>query len=82
MTVSRFSALALIALVLAGCQTAEEIRASDERRCTSFGFRAGTDAFAECLQRIDLDRRASLRQSSRDALYMPPPVIIVRDRRY
>ena len=77
MTVSRFSALALIALVLTGCQTAEEIRASDERRCTSFGFRAGTDAFAECLQRIDLDRRADLRRSSREGLFLVQPRYVV-----
>ena len=79
---SRLTALAATALVIAGCQTAEEMRAADANRCLSYGFRPRTDAFAECLQRIDLDRRASLRQTSRDALYMPPPVIIVRDRRY
>lgn len=79
---SRLSVLAIVALAVTGCQTAEEVRAADESRCLSYGFRPRTDAFAECLQRIDLDRRASLRQTSRDALYMPPPVIIVRDRRY
>nr|WP_242223738.1 hypothetical protein [Shinella zoogloeoides] len=79
---SRLAVLAIVALAVTGCQTAEEVRAADESRCLSYGFRPRTDAFAECLQRIDLDRRASLRQTSRDALYMPPPVIIVRDRRY
>ena len=79
---SKLAALALTALAIAGCQTAEEMRAADESRCLSYGFRPRTDAFAACLQRIDLDRRQSLREASRDALYMPPPVIIVRDRRY
>ena len=79
---SRLAVLAIVALAVTGCQTAEEVRAADESRCLSYGFRPRTDAFAECLQRIDLDRRASLRQTSRDALYMPPPGIIVRDRRY
>ncbi len=79
---SRLAVLAIVALAVTGCQTAEEVRAADESRCLSYGFRPRTDAFAECLQRIDLDRRASLRQTSRGALYMPPPVIIVRDRRY
>jgi hypothetical protein len=77
----RPAALAAVAIVLAGCQTAEEVRARDENRCVAYGFRPRTDAFAECLQRIDLDRRASLRESSRDALFMPQPVIIVRERR-
>lgn len=78
----KLAALALTALTIAGCQTAEEMRAADENRCLSYGFRPRTDAFAECLQRIDLDRRQSLREASRDALYMPPPVIIVRERRH
>ncbi|GMB81246.1 hypothetical protein NN6n1_20290 [Shinella zoogloeoides] len=78
----KLAALAAIAVVIAGCQTAEEMRAADEDRCLSYGFRPRTDAFAECLQRIDLDRRYALRQASRDALYMPPPVIIVRDHRH
>ncbi|WLR93523.1 hypothetical protein [Shinella zoogloeoides] len=78
----RLAALAATAMLLAGCQTAEEIRANDENRCVSYGFRPRTDAFAACLQRIDLDRRESLRQSSRDALFMPQPVIIVHERRH
>ena len=77
----KLSALVVIALAITGCQTAEEVRMADENRCASYGFRPRTDAFAECLQRIDLDRRDSLRRASRDALYMPPPVIIVRERR-
>lgn len=78
---SRLAALAATAMLLAGCQTAAEVRANDENKCLDYGFRADTDAFAECLQRIDLDRRDSLRQSSRDALFMPQPVIIVHERR-
>lgn len=78
----RLAVLATAAILLAGCQTAEEVRANDENRCASYGFRPRTDAFAECLQRIDLDRRQSLRESSRDALFMPPPVIVVRERRH
>ena len=62
--------LAVTALLLAGCQTAAEMRANDENRCRSYGFRAGTDAFAECLQRIDLDRRADLRASTREAMFI------------
>ena len=70
MTLSRLTALAVTALLLAGCQTAAEIRAADEKKCASYGFRSGTDAFAECLQRIDLDRRADLRASTREALFL------------
>mgnify|MGYP000409075970 CR=1 FL=1 len=79
---ARLAALAVTALMLAGCQTAAEMRVADENRCAAYGFRPATDAFAECLQRIDLDRRAELRQASRDALFMPQPVIVVRERRH
>ena len=40
-------------------------------------FRSGTDAFAECLQRIDLDRRADLRRSSREGLSLVQPRYVV-----
>ena len=79
--IARAAALAATVLLLAGCQTAEEMRAADENRCLSYGFRPRTDAFAGCLQRIDIDRRASLRQASRDALFMPP-VIVVHEHRH
>ena len=49
------------ALMLAGCMTAEERRAADEARCRSYGFVHRNDAFAECMQRIDLARRAAYR---------------------
>ena len=48
--------------VLSGCQSSGERRASDEGVCRSYGFRPGTDGFAQCLQNIDLDRSADRRQ--------------------
>lgn len=44
---------------LTACQTLtpEQRRAADEAQCRGYGFRAGTDAFANCLMRIDLERR-------------------------
>ncbi len=61
----RSAVLAFLALALAACTTTtpEERRALDEEACRSYGFRASTDAFAGCLQRIDLDRRAEARAS-------------------
>ncbi|WP_018239065.1 hypothetical protein [Ensifer sp. BR816] len=63
MMTTRLLTLAALGLVLAGCQTmtAQERRARDETTCASYGFRRGTDAFATCLQRIELDRRAESR---------------------
>jgi len=50
-------------LALTGCvtPTPQERRAADEAQCRSYGFRIGTNAFAECLQRIDLERQADRR---------------------
>jgi hypothetical protein len=58
--------LVLAAVGLSACQTMtpEERRATDERQCMSYGFKRGTDGFATCLQRIDLDRRAQARYNS------------------
>ena len=45
----------------AGCVSPAEVRARDGGQCQSYGFRPGSTAFAECLQRIDLDRSADRR---------------------
>ncbi|PTE10190.1 hypothetical protein [Mesorhizobium helmanticense] len=75
----------VVALVVlcAGCMTAQDRRAADEAKCRSYGFTRKNDAFAECLQRIDLDRRAELRSASafdpweRPVIYRP---VIIRPR--
>lgn len=61
------------ALAAAGCttMTPEQQRAADEAECRDYGFRARNDAFAECLQRLELDRRAS-RRATRAALDYDP----------
>ncbi len=78
----------LIAVCLAalagGCttMTPQERRAADEAQCRSYGFTRKNDAFAECLQRIDLERRALRRAdaSSFDRSFYDPwsyrPVIV------
>jgi len=73
----------LLGVLIAGCTTtAEEQRRLDEEKCRSYGFTRKNDAFAECLQRIELDRRAAFRASSaRDPwMWAPPPRVIVVDR--
>ncbi|PRD44239.1 hypothetical protein C5748_06500 [Phyllobacterium phragmitis] len=68
--------LAFIA-ALAGCttMTPEERRAADSRTCRSYGFRAQTDAFANCLLQLDLDRRAARRVAFDEPFYGPPLVV-------
>ncbi|MCO6389908.1 hypothetical protein GTW25_02550 [Aliihoeflea aestuarii] len=84
----RVLVLACLALGLSACTTLtqEERRAIDEDTCRSYGFRPGTDAFAACLQRIDLDRRADARANraefdrwaSRPAVIYQPVYVPVR----
>ncbi|MBN9072123.1 MAG: hypothetical protein J0H34_11085 [Rhizobiales bacterium] len=64
------AALALLVLA-SGCTTItpEQQRAADEAECRSYGFTRRNDAFAQCLQRLDLDRRAQRRA---DMLAMQP----------
>jgi hypothetical protein len=50
----------MLTFLLSGCLTPEQQRAADEERCRSYGFTKRNDAFAECMQRIDLARRARL----------------------
>ena len=59
----RFWLLPVLALTvpLAGCITPEQQYAADEAKCRSYGFKKRNDAFAECMQRLDLDRKARLR---------------------
>ena len=56
-------ALALAAAAaLAGCVSDAELRQQDQAQCTSYGFKPGTDAFAQCLQQENLARRYQLEQ--------------------
>ncbi|AVA20642.1 hypothetical protein ACXHXG_02595 [Rhizobium sp. LEGMi198b] len=75
-----FPALSLIviATVLSACQTAEEIRAADEARCSSYGFRRGTENFANCLMNQDLSRRADQRafMESNDDFFWGPSIVV------
>ncbi len=59
----RMAMLCGVGLALSACVgiSPAERRAGDEAQCRSYGFRAGTDSFASCLQRIDLSRAADRR---------------------
>jgi len=46
-----------LTLSLASCVSPEELRREDEATCAGYGFHAGTDAFASCLQKESLARR-------------------------
>jgi hypothetical protein len=58
--------------------TAEEQRAADEGECRSYGFSPGTDAFANCLLELELDRRAAIRANRIALEAWDRPLVIYR----
>lgn len=71
----------LIALTLAACSTtAEERRALDQQRCAGYGFNANSEAFANCLLTLDLDRRADQRARLDRLQARSPMFIYLRER--
>ncbi len=65
-----------LAVLLSGCITPEQQRSADEERCRSYGFKKRNDAFAECMQRLDLDRRARLRDGPYRSGFGNPVIIV------
>ena len=72
-----FLPVLMLSVLLSGCMTAEQQRAADEERCRSYGFKKRNDAFAECMQRLDLDRRARLRSGPYVDGFVGGTVVIV-----
>lgn len=72
----------LLTLFITGCvsMTPEERRALENQTCSSYGFRRGTDAFANCLLNLDLDRRAASRAQFEQMQFNTP--LIIYDNRY
>lgn len=58
----RWAVVTAAAIGLAGCESAAEVRAQDAAQCSSYGFKPGTDAYANCLQQESLARRYQLYQ--------------------
>lgn len=69
------------ALLLGGCLSSAEIARintqQDTERCTGYGFKPGTEAFAKCRfdldQRRDVERDALVASTTWDGFYTVPP---------
>ncbi|KKB77317.1 hypothetical protein VW29_18305 [Devosia limi DSM 17137] len=62
------------AVLLAGCQTTspEERLANQNATCAGYGFKPGTDGFANCMMQMDRDEQADYRrrqQELSDSMY-------------
>lgn len=57
-----------VLLACAGCATSspEQIAARNEQRCIARGYQPKTDAFADCLTRVDGERDTRMQQRHRE----------------
>ncbi|MDR0253396.1 MAG: hypothetical protein LBI75_09440 [Brucellaceae bacterium] len=71
-------AAGLFALALTGCTTLtpEQQRAEDEKACLSYGFKPKSEAMANCLLQIHLDRRADIRAWQNERPQFSTPMVI------
>jgi hypothetical protein len=68
----------IAALVVSGCTvSAEERRVRDQQTCRGYGFVEGSEAFANCMMQLDLDRRAAQREALNSAPPLFPPTVVV-----
>jgi len=56
--------VAALILSLAGCQTAEECLAADDRQCQSYGVQPGSAGYVQCRMNLDTNR-ANVRAAER-----------------
>ena len=57
-----------VAVLLAACQTTtpEMLLANQNATCAGYGFKPGTDAFANCMMQMDRDEQAEYRRRQQD----------------
>ena len=63
-----------VSVILAGCQTTspEVLLANQNAACAGYGFKPGTDGFANCMMQMDRDEQADYRrrqQELSDSMY-------------
>jgi hypothetical protein len=64
----RLTPLLLLGALCAGCSTAEQITQRNEERCQARGYQPKTDAFADCVTRLETERSVRGEQRRRDML--------------
>jgi hypothetical protein len=67
--------LLVLGALLAGCASAAQIAQRNEERCTERGYQPKTDAFSDCVLRLEGERRQRMEDRRREMLEKPtvPP---------
>ncbi|MEP7452810.1 hypothetical protein [Phyllobacterium sp. SB3] len=63
----RYVLIALVPLAVAGCVSSEDQQATNQDKCASYGYRQGTNRFADCMMDQD-QKRADDQQRTMDDL--------------
>jgi hypothetical protein len=66
--VCRTTAMLALGLFLAGCASSAQLAQRDEDRCAARGYQPKTDAYADCLLRLEGDRSVRTESRRREAL--------------
>lgn len=70
MTVPPALVLAL-ALLLAGCASAQQVAQRDEERCAAGGAQPNSDAYQDCLLRLETERKVRMDERHRHMMEQP-----------
>ncbi|TPN48230.1 MULTISPECIES: hypothetical protein [unclassified Mesorhizobium] len=62
----RYLLIALVPLAVAGCVSTEDQRAADQEKCASYGYRPGSNSFADCMRDQDEQRADDQRRTMND----------------
>jgi len=49
----RLMVIAGLLVAISGCMSTEELRKQDAAKCSGYGFRVGTNQFAQCMMQME-----------------------------
>jgi hypothetical protein len=71
----------LLSLLLAGCfNTAQQAAQRNEDRCAARGLKPGTDAFADCIVKLETERDVRMQRAHRENMERTSIPPLMRDR--
>lgn len=66
------AAVVLLAALASGCTSAKDLAERNNERCAARGYTPGTDAFADCVVRIEGESQARMERNRREMMERPP----------
>jgi len=71
----------LLSLLLAGCfNTGQQAAQRNEDRCAAGGLKPGTDAFADCIVKLETERDVRMQRAHRENMERTSIPPLMRDR--